>query len=96
MENPIEWWRWALLILLFGALFGAWLWVNKGKLNWKTLVQPTDPKIKVLEKYWVSGNLSLFLIEVKDEQFLLARTPGSLSWQKLETSSQEPKNTAAS
>ncbi len=91
METQIEWWRWILLIILFGVLFGVWWWVNRGKLNWKTLVKAPQSQIKVLERLWVSHQLALFLVEVGKEKFLLARTPGSLSWQKLESTATESK-----
>lgn len=91
METQIEWWRWVLLILLFGGLFGVWLWVNRGRLNWKAMAKPYEPQIKILERNWVTHQLSIFLVDVKGEKFLLARTPGNLSWQKLERDSEEAK-----
>ena len=82
-DNPIEWWRWVLMAALFAALFGMWWWVNRDKFSLKKLMEPPVSRIKVVERQWVSHQLTLFLIELDGERFLLARTPGSLSWQKV-------------
>jgi hypothetical protein len=85
MENTIEWWRWFILIAIFGSLLGLWWWVNREKLTWKKLTTPPQYKIKVLERQWVSNHLTLFLVEVDGNRYLLARTNGSLSWQPLDS-----------
>ncbi|MFZ5806707.1 MAG: flagellar biosynthetic protein FliO [Verrucomicrobiota bacterium] len=87
MEYSVEWWRWVLLIVLFAGLFGAWWWVNRGKINFQKLMTPPEPQIKIIERQWVSHGVAIFLVEVKGERFLLARTQGNVSWQKLESQS---------
>jgi|GEM_PF-5455554 len=79
----IEWWRLLLVALIFGGLFATWLWVKKGDLSLKGLVQPPNLKMKVLERQWLTSQTFIFLIEVEGARFLLARTHGGVAWQPL-------------
>lgn len=81
--STLHWWNWALLILLFGGLFAAWWYVNRGNLSFKKFIQPNTLKIKVLESRWVASQTFVSIVEVDGARFLLARTIGGVAWQPL-------------
>ncbi len=77
-------WRIALLVLIFAALLGVWFWVNRGRINLRTLLQPGTQRISIQEQRWVNGRTRICLVEVEGERFLLVQGQGSAAWQPLQ------------
>lgn len=77
----IEGWRIIVLLILLSILFGIWVWVQRGQ---KKLWLKTDKRLlRVLDQQWLTSQTALFVIEVEEQRYLLARTDRHLAWQPL-------------
>jgi len=77
--------RWILLVLLFGSLFGVWLWSRRQAKGMGPLGPTAGSSFKVLQKRWVDQKTGICLVEAEEKTFLLAYTVGgSVSWQPLD------------
>ncbi len=82
----VEWWRLLVLALIFGVLFGVWWWLNRNKLSFQSLLKSREQQIVIEEQRWLNSRLSIVLVQVGDERFLLAQNQHGLAWQKLAAS----------
>jgi flagellar biogenesis protein FliO len=89
----VEWWRLAFLGLIFIGLFVLWWWVNRGRINFRGLLNPKEPKIKVEDQRWLNSRSSVVLVQVEGERFLLAQSQHGVAWQKLASSVNIPPAT---
>jgi len=84
--------RWTLLVLLFGSLFGVWLWSRRQAKGMGPLGPNTGGNFKVLQKRWVDQKTGICLVEAEEQTFLLAYTVGgSVSWQPLDKAAPAPE-----
>jgi flagellar biogenesis protein FliO len=79
----VEWWRLLFFALIFVGLFILWWWVNRGRISFKNILKPSEPKIKVEDQRWLNSRSSVVLVQVEGERFLLAQSQHGVAWQKL-------------
>jgi flagellar biogenesis protein FliO len=91
--------RWILLVLLFAAMFGMWLWSRRQARLQGPLGSNPGSSFKILQKRWVDQKTGVCLVEADEKTFLMAYTVGGgVSWQPLEkaaTAPEEPVNRIA-
>lgn len=87
MEEPLEWWRIAVMTGFMLALGGVWLVVSRDHV--KTQIrqfmggQGPSQKIRIVERKSLTAKTSVTLLEVEGETFLLAESAGGLAWKEL-------------
>jgi flagellar biogenesis protein FliO len=80
----LPWWRIGLLFLIFIGLAVIWVWVNRGRVNLRSLLQPGERRIVIAEQRWLNGRTLICLVEVEGERFLLVQGQGMAAWQPLQ------------
>jgi hypothetical protein len=84
--------RWTLLVLIFGGLFGLWIWSRRQAAIQGAIGGPSGGSFKVLQKRWVDQRTGVCLVEAEEKVFLLAYTVGGgVSWQVLDKMAAETK-----
>jgi hypothetical protein len=83
MFDAISLWRWLLLAFFFAALGALWWWSKAGELKELMSGKRKEPRLKVVERRYLSPKASVFLVEVDGQSYLLAQSGTSAAWQPL-------------
>jgi flagellar biogenesis protein FliO len=86
MPESIEWWRWVVLFVILGGLFGVWYYLNRANLNLKNILQKKNTRLTIIERCWVDSRTTVTLLRIDNTDYLLAHNANGLGWQKLEQS----------